>query len=76
MGDVRKVPSGHDDQGNETYDYALGGEVDGVFIPFATLSGSYVDGLVESAKNAESGDQSASGEPATEPAGEPGDAEQ
>jgi hypothetical protein len=32
--------------------YALGADIDGVFIPFLTKSGPYVDHLVEAAKAA------------------------
>jgi hypothetical protein len=37
--------------GNRTdYHYVLGGEVDGVFIPFITKSAGYIDALVQTEK--------------------------
>jgi hypothetical protein len=49
---VRKVDTGKDEAGNDTYDYEFGDKVDGVFIPIVRKTGSYVDSLVAAAKGA------------------------
>jgi hypothetical protein len=37
--------------GNRTdYHYVLGGEIDGVFVPFVTKAAGYIDHLVETGK--------------------------
>jgi hypothetical protein len=46
--------------------YVLGGEVDGVFIPFITKSAGYIDALVQQGKaNQQNQQQTAHEQPAT-----------
>ena len=50
--DVQKIVTGEDENGNEMYDYQFGAKVDGVFVPFVTKSGGYIDHLVAAGKAA------------------------
>lgn len=55
--------------------YFLGGDVDGVFVPFAEADGAYVRQRVETHKAAEAEASSSGDQPAAEaPAAEPGTA--
>jgi hypothetical protein len=68
MAEVQKVETGYDNEGNATYEYQFGAEVDGVFVPFVTKSGGYIDTLVQNAKaKAESESASNTGATASTP---------
>lgn len=53
MQSVRRVVTATDEQGNETAEYQLGGEVGGVFVPFVTKSEGYIDNLVRAERAAQ-----------------------
>jgi hypothetical protein len=47
MAEARKVKTGVGDDGEPTYEYQLGADVGGVFVPFVTKSAGYVEHLIE-----------------------------
>ena len=54
---VRKVETGEDADGNKTYEYQLGGEVEGHFVPFVTKSAGYVEHLRDREASSKEGDE-------------------